>query len=153
VGREEYGVCVSITFVSVRLADIISSWTYPVVVEEESGKVYLAFLLGSGILTVSLAIGSITAYVLDYKAETTGYLREEIRSGSAHWSHLKFLGIDFWVVVLCGVFGYTCFYSFYFNSQSILKTNYHIGGIEAGRIYSIPFFIAFGQPIFGWLLD
>ncbi|EWS72542.1 MFS transporter (macronuclear) [Tetrahymena thermophila SB210] len=151
VDKKQYGFCLSITFLSVRFADVISSWTYPPIYEN-TGHLYLSFLLGVILLASTLLIGSISSFVMDLKAEKRGQL-QQVTISDINIKHAKYLNFNYVIVVLIGVLGLSSFYAYYFNSQTILKKYYHIDGITSGRLFSIPFFVSFSSPIFGFVLD
>ncbi|KAL4427183.1 hypothetical protein ABPG74_013387 [Tetrahymena malaccensis] len=151
VDKKQYGFCLSITFLSVRFADVISSWTYPPIYEN-TGHLYLSFLLGVILLATTLLLGSISSFVMDLKAEKRGQL-QQVAISDINLKHVKYLSFNYLIVVLIGVFGLASFYAYYFNSQTILKKYYHIDGITSGRLFSIPFFVSFSSPVFGFVLD
>ncbi|KAL4465531.1 hypothetical protein ABPG72_001634 [Tetrahymena utriculariae] len=151
VDKKHYGFCLSITFLSVRFADVVSSWTYPPIYEN-TGHLYLSFLLGVILLATTLLVGSISSFVMDLKAEKRGQL-QQVNISDINIKHVKYLNFNYLIVVLIGVFGLASFYAYYFNSQTILKKYYHIDGITSGRLFSIPFFVTFSSPFFGFVLD
>lgn len=73
VDKKDYAFSMSLAFLSFRVADIISSWTFPLIYEK-TGHLYLAFLLGIVILFLTLISGTVGAYVIERRSENEGII-------------------------------------------------------------------------------
>ncbi|KAL4442172.1 hypothetical protein ABPG74_009190 [Tetrahymena malaccensis] len=112
--------------------------------------------LGLAFCIICLIV-SIVIFVVDKKAENQSNLQlqedQVVEKNKFKFSDLKKFGVVYWMFVIQCPLMFGAFYAFENYLQSALMHKFMIEKTLAGELVSIPYWIAYSTPIFGYLSD